>query len=235
MISWCTSSVPNDISSRLLYCHSRWFQTCHWRTQMLPGALKVFSGAQKCSQTSHNCSHGTPVPVTLKAGRNALLGSDTLLKLMHLSLHSTFSQRLLVASSDKNSFCWCLQTPEPPGCVILCLTSQWIRYIYQCQLYVSISEGVRVGGTITISRIKSNLAVVAATAACQTVEWIPVLLCSSQSQGSSGSQGNQEWAPKSRVQYCPNTGFLMSTPLPSLATSVQYKFHGKGSVDCSQK
>jgi len=40
------------------------------------------------------------LPVPLKAGRNALLGSDTLLKLMHLSLHSTSSQTLLEASSD---------------------------------------------------------------------------------------------------------------------------------------
>ena len=40
------------------------------------------------------------IPVTLKAGRNALLGSDTLLKLSHLSLHSTSSQTLLEASRD---------------------------------------------------------------------------------------------------------------------------------------
>jgi len=48
------------------------------------------------------------LPVTLKLGRNALLGSDTLLKLMHLSLHSRSSQTLLEASSDWNTFCWCL-------------------------------------------------------------------------------------------------------------------------------
>jgi hypothetical protein len=46
------------------------------------------------------------IPITLKAGRNALLGSDTLLKLMHLSLHSTSSRILLEASRDKNTFCW---------------------------------------------------------------------------------------------------------------------------------
>jgi hypothetical protein len=40
------------------------------------------------------------LPVTLTAFRNALLGSDTLLKLMHLGLHSTSSQTLLKASSD---------------------------------------------------------------------------------------------------------------------------------------
>jgi len=40
------------------------------------------------------------IPDTLKASRNALLGSDTLLNLMHLSLHSTSSQTLLEASTD---------------------------------------------------------------------------------------------------------------------------------------
>ena len=38
--------------------------------------------------------------VTQKAGRNVLLGSATLLKLTHLSLHSTSCQTLLEASSD---------------------------------------------------------------------------------------------------------------------------------------
>jgi len=40
------------------------------------------------------------IPVTPNASLNALLGSHTLLKLTHLSLHSTFSQTLLEASSD---------------------------------------------------------------------------------------------------------------------------------------
>jgi len=40
------------------------------------------------------------IPVTLKDSRNALLGPDTLLKLTHLSLHSTSSQTLLEAFSD---------------------------------------------------------------------------------------------------------------------------------------
>jgi len=92
----------------------------------LRGASKVLSGAPTCSQTYHNHSHGTPVPVirdpsysctthqrsqlllyessnitvTLKAGRNALLGFDTLLKLTLLSLHSTSSQTLLESSRD---------------------------------------------------------------------------------------------------------------------------------------
>jgi len=72
----------------------------------LPGAPKVLSGAMRFSQTYHNHSHSTPVPiirdlpVTPKACRNALLQSDTLLKLTHWSFHSTSSQILLEAPSD---------------------------------------------------------------------------------------------------------------------------------------
>jgi len=40
------------------------------------------------------------IPVTLKACRNSLLGSDTLLKLTLLSLHSTSSQIVLESSRD---------------------------------------------------------------------------------------------------------------------------------------
>jgi len=46
------------------------------------------------------------IPVTLKACRNTLLGSDTLLKLTLLSLHSTSSQTLLESSRDWHTFCW---------------------------------------------------------------------------------------------------------------------------------
>jgi len=42
--------------------------------------------------------------------------------------------------------------------------------MYQCQLYASSSEGVGVGGTITISGIPRDFAVVAAAAACPIVE-----------------------------------------------------------------
>jgi len=82
-------------------------------------------------------------------------------------------------------------------------------------------EGVGVGGTITISGIPRDLAVVAAAAACATVEWVSAQLCPSQSQGSSGSQGNQECAPEYLIQCGPNTGSLMTSPPPSLAASVQ--------------
>ena len=46
------------------------------------------------------------IPLTLKAGRNALLGSHSLLKLTLLSLHSASSRELLEAPSDWNTFCW---------------------------------------------------------------------------------------------------------------------------------
>jgi hypothetical protein len=45
------------------------------------------------------------IPVTPQAGWNSLLGSYTLLKLPHLSLHSSCSQTLLKASSHLNTFC----------------------------------------------------------------------------------------------------------------------------------
>jgi len=38
-------------------------QTCRRRSLVLPGAPKVLSGALRCSQTYHNHSHSTPVPV----------------------------------------------------------------------------------------------------------------------------------------------------------------------------
>jgi hypothetical protein len=44
------------------------------------------------------------LPVTQMARMNALLRSDTLLTLTHLSLHSTSSQTLLEASSAKIHF-----------------------------------------------------------------------------------------------------------------------------------
>jgi len=42
----------------------RWrSQTCRWHSQVLPDAPNVPSGAPRCSQTYHNHSHGTPLPV----------------------------------------------------------------------------------------------------------------------------------------------------------------------------
>jgi hypothetical protein len=48
------------------------------------------------------------ISVTLMAGWNALPGSDTLLKLTLLSLHSTSSQTVLEAPSNQNTFSWCV-------------------------------------------------------------------------------------------------------------------------------
>jgi len=56
--------------------------------------------------------------VTLKAGRNALPLSDTLVKLTHLSLHSTSSQTLLESSSDENTFCWCTYKSKQLSCYV---------------------------------------------------------------------------------------------------------------------
>jgi len=101
--------------------------------RLVTGAPRCSQDCSRCSQTCRWCCHVHPkfspalwdvpipltvtpmvllyhsseIPVTLKASRNALLGSDTLLKLTHLSLHSTSSQTLLEASRDQNTFCWC--------------------------------------------------------------------------------------------------------------------------------
>jgi len=68
----------------------------------LPGILKPITITPMLLLYS-----SSEIPVTPKAGRNALLQSDTLLKLTYLSLHSTSSQTLLGAPSDKNTFSWC--------------------------------------------------------------------------------------------------------------------------------
>jgi len=86
---------------------------------LVTSAPRIVAGAAKCFQVYSKFSPArqgfsklitnTPmgllyqpseIPVTLKASWNVLLGSDTLLKLMHPSLHSTSSQTLLEASSD---------------------------------------------------------------------------------------------------------------------------------------
>jgi len=113
MISMCTSSSAKEdvVFPRVFYCDSRCSQTCRRRfqvccrhSQVIPGLLS----ARPCL---------SPVfTVTVKATRNALLGSDTLLKLMHLSLPSTSSQIILYASSDLNTLCWCgVDDPWNPG------------------------------------------------------------------------------------------------------------------------
>jgi hypothetical protein len=92
--------------------------------RLVVGAPRHVAGSRSCSQVCPEFSpalRGIPklititpivllypsseIAVTPKAGRNALLVSDTLLKLTHLSLHPTSSQTLLEASSDLNTFC----------------------------------------------------------------------------------------------------------------------------------
>jgi hypothetical protein len=60
-------------------------------SKMIAGASSIVVSAPKLLLA---------LPVTLKACRNGILGSDTLLKLTHLSLHSTSSQTHLEASTD---------------------------------------------------------------------------------------------------------------------------------------
>ena len=86
---------------------------------LVAGAPRLVSSAPRCSQVHPKFSQAlrgvaklstiTPIvllyqsseiSVTLKAGRNAHLGSDTLLKLTLLSLHSTYCQTLLEAPRD---------------------------------------------------------------------------------------------------------------------------------------
>ena len=89
---------------------------------------KFSPALRRAPETYHNHSHGTcsshlrslilmykasEIPVTPKAGRNALLWSDTLLKLTLLSLHFTSSQTFLEASRVWNTLCWwCAPPPD---------------------------------------------------------------------------------------------------------------------------
>jgi len=121
MISRRTSSVSeeNVVFPRLLYCDSRCSKMLPGFSSVLPDLLPVLPGAPKFSPALRGVPNrltitpmellyqSSEIPGSLKAGRNALLGSDTLLKLTHLSLHSTCTQTLLEYSSDYNTFCWC--------------------------------------------------------------------------------------------------------------------------------
>ena len=87
--------------------------------RLVAGGPRLVAGAPRCSQVHPKFSpalrgvsklstitpmvllyQSSEISVTLKAGRNALLGSDTLLKLTHLCLHSTYSPTLLEAPRD---------------------------------------------------------------------------------------------------------------------------------------
>jgi len=97
--------------------------------RLVVSAARLLASAPRCSQVHPKFSpahRGVPGPiiitsvvlfyqssevsVTQKVGRSNLLWSDSLLKLMHLSLHSTSSQTLLESSSEYNTCCWCWTT-----------------------------------------------------------------------------------------------------------------------------
>jgi len=103
---------------------------------------------------------------------------------------------------------WHPRTPAPPGHIGLILLSQCIAHINHCQLFVSISERIRVGCTTTISGIPKDLAIVDTAAACPTVDCTPAQLCPSQSQGSSKLQSvnSLKWSPLHLVQCCSTWG-----------------------------
>jgi len=84
-------------------------QACCRRSQAHPKFSLALRGVPKPITITPMVllQQSSEIPVTLKAGRNALLVSDTLLTLTHLSLHSTSSQILLESSSDYNTLCWC--------------------------------------------------------------------------------------------------------------------------------
>jgi hypothetical protein len=103
MISRCRNSVSKKdfVFPSLLYCDSRCAQTCLRLSQICCCRSQIchlHTQASCCrSQVLLGLSLVLPgvllaLSATLKAGRNALQRSDTLLKLTHLSLHSTSSQ-----------------------------------------------------------------------------------------------------------------------------------------------
>jgi hypothetical protein len=89
-------------ASRLVASTCRWSQVHH--TKFSP----VLRGVPKLITITPLALLRQPseISVAPKASRNALVGSNTLLKLMHLSFHSTSSQTLLETSSVENTFCW---------------------------------------------------------------------------------------------------------------------------------
>jgi hypothetical protein len=76
--------------------------TCRWHSQVHPMFSPVLRGVLKRITTTpiFLLNRLSEIPVNLKAVPSALLGSDTLLKLTHFSLHTTSSQTLLEVSSN---------------------------------------------------------------------------------------------------------------------------------------
>jgi hypothetical protein len=89
-------------SSRLLAGSLRLVASSLWCFQVHPKLSPVLQGVPKLIIITPMVlmDLASEIPVTLKAGRIVFLGSDTLLQLTYLSVHSTFSQALLHASRD---------------------------------------------------------------------------------------------------------------------------------------
>jgi len=117
-----TCSIPKeDDFPSLLYCDLRCSKTCRLCSQTCHQPSEACSRHSQVHPKFSLAHRDVPKPITTtlrvhvyqssqmsvppKAGRNALLLSDTLLTLMHLSLQSTSSQTLLEASRDSNTFC----------------------------------------------------------------------------------------------------------------------------------
>jgi len=82
--------------------------------------------------------------VTPKAGRNALLGSYSLLKLTHRRLHSTSSQTLPEARRDWNTFSWWV--PGFMKSVCLCHNAQIGRDQVMSNWYIPCGKNLEVLG-----------------------------------------------------------------------------------------
>ena len=88
----CSPSIEHPQEPRHL-SELVWDSHIGWAT--VPGASKRITTAPLVLPYQ-----SSDIPVTKKAGRNALLGSDSLLKLTLLTLHSTSSHTFLEAPSD---------------------------------------------------------------------------------------------------------------------------------------
>jgi len=97
-------SAPRNVigAPRLVAGAPRLVASASWRSQVHPKFSPVLQGVLKLITITPMVLlyQILKIPVTPKASRKAVLGSDTLLKLMHLSLHFIFSQTLLEACSN---------------------------------------------------------------------------------------------------------------------------------------
>jgi hypothetical protein len=96
-------------------------QTCHWHSQAccwhfqalpgmlsalpglspaFPGASKVISGAPRYSQTYHNYSHGTPVPVIRDLSYSNGPDSSLLILMYKNSKHQAMTTTITISNSN---------------------------------------------------------------------------------------------------------------------------------------